>query len=104
MADRQKISQLILQIAYDDAPIQKISQLILQVAFDRGDIFSEKCDISQSVTSPTITKIVSAIASSISQSVSSIGAMESAGPSQDQVMRHGCWFGSGVKQPFWWAR
>lgn len=28
----------------------------------------------------------------------------SAGPSMDQIMRHGKWFNDGVKQPFWWAK
>jgi len=26
------------------------------------------------------------------------------GPTQEQIMRHGTWFGSGVKQRMWWAK
>ncbi len=26
------------------------------------------------------------------------------GPTMNQIMRHGKWFNSGVKQPFWWAK
>jgi hypothetical protein len=26
------------------------------------------------------------------------------GPTMAQLMRHGAWFGDGIKKPFWWAR
>jgi len=40
----------------------------------------------------------------VSPYLSGVTVNYTAGPTTDQLMRHGRWFSSNVIQPFWWAR
>jgi len=82
MADLQKISQLVIEVAEATTPTQMISQIIIEVAGTR--------------IPP---------GQGISQIVMEVAYIEgTAAPTQEQLMRHGTWFGDGVKKPMWWAK
>lgn len=48
--------------------------------------------------------IFSTTDSAVSPNISGVTVNYTAGPTNDQLMRHGKYFSSGVIQPFWWAK
>lgn len=78
MADEVLTSQVISQVAAQDNR-QLVGQVLAQVA-----TADNRIEISQLMVQVAYSDEVS-------------------GPTQDKLLRHGTWFGQGVKQRMWWG-
>jgi hypothetical protein len=82
MSDLIEVSQVFSQIEYGETPLAKVSQVFTQVEY--GEIPLAK-----------VTQVFVQV---------EYAEPEISGPLMAQLMRHGTWFGSGIKQKMWWAR
>lgn len=79
MADQIDVSQLLAQIATQDNRLF-VSQLLSQVATQDSKFFVSQVMVQVAYTD------------------------QLPGPNQENLLRHGTWFGNGIKNTMWWAK
>jgi hypothetical protein len=97
MADRQKLTEIVGQVEYEQETVQKVTEIVGQVEYDQAPILK----VTEIVGQAEYTEISRLELRWICAQVEY--GEEILGPTQDQLLRHGTWFGDGIKQKMSWA-